>query len=48
MRLKRAKPFDSPDHIFELKHDGFRCIAYIDNGSAAKVRSRTMRMGPPS
>lgn len=31
MRLKRiAKPFDDPDYIFELKHDGFRAIAYIE------------------
>jgi hypothetical protein len=29
MRLTRvAKPFDGPDYIFELKHDGFRAIAY--------------------
>jgi hypothetical protein len=29
MRLQRvAKPFDNPDYIFELKHDGFRAIAY--------------------
>jgi hypothetical protein len=24
-----AKPFDDPDYIFELKHDGFRALAYI-------------------
>jgi len=28
MRLTRvAKPFDHPDYIFELKHDGFHVIA---------------------
>jgi hypothetical protein len=33
MRLQRvAKPFDNPDYIFELKHDGFRAIAYIEHG----------------
>jgi ATP-dependent DNA ligase len=27
MRLQRVqKPFDNPDYIFELKHDGFRYI----------------------
>jgi ATP-dependent DNA ligase len=31
MRLQRvAKPFDNPDYIFELKHDGFRAIAYME------------------
>ena len=24
------QPFDSPDYIFEMKHDGFRAIAYIE------------------
>jgi bifunctional non-homologous end joining protein LigD len=37
MRLTRSKPFDSPDYLFELKHDGFRAIVYIDNGSADLV-----------
>jgi hypothetical protein len=33
MRLTRiAKAFDDPDYIFELKHDGFRAIAYIEAG----------------
>jgi bifunctional non-homologous end joining protein LigD len=31
IRLRVTKqPFDSPDYIFELKHDGFRAIAYIE------------------
>jgi bifunctional non-homologous end joining protein LigD len=29
---KRAAPFDHPDWIFELKYDGFRALAVIDNG----------------
>ena len=42
MRLKRvAKPFDNPDYIFELKHDGFRAIAYIENGEC-KLVSRNL------
>jgi bifunctional non-homologous end joining protein LigD len=33
MRLsRRPAPFDSDDHIFELKIDGFRSMAYIENG----------------
>jgi hypothetical protein len=28
MRLRLVKePFDHPDYIFELKHDGFRAVA---------------------
>jgi bifunctional non-homologous end joining protein LigD len=38
MRLTRiAKPFDNPDYIFELKHDGFRAIAYIEDGKCQLV-----------
>ena len=32
MRLsRRSEPFDSNDYIFELKIDGFRSVAYIEN-----------------
>jgi bifunctional non-homologous end joining protein LigD len=32
MRLRAVRePFDDPDYIFELKHDGFRATAYIDD-----------------
>ncbi|MBE7089144.1 MAG: hypothetical protein E7370_06520 [Clostridiales bacterium] len=29
MLLQNSEPFDSRDYIFELKLDGFRCIAYL-------------------
>jgi len=33
MRLsRRPEPFDSDDLIFELKIDGLRSLAYIENG----------------
>ena len=32
--LKRAVPFDDTDWIFELKYDGFRALAVIENGRA--------------
>src|SRR5262245_2171209 len=33
MRLaRRPEPFDHPDWIYELKHDGFRSLAYIEDG----------------
>jgi bifunctional non-homologous end joining protein LigD len=43
MRLARvAKPFDHVDYVFELKHDGFRCVAYIEDGEC-KLVSRNLR-----
>ncbi len=42
MRLTRvAKPFDDPDYVFELKHDGFRALAYIEN-STCRLVSRNL------
>jgi bifunctional non-homologous end joining protein LigD len=42
MRLRLVKePFDHPDYIFELKHDGFRAIAYIQNHKC-KILSRNL------
>jgi bifunctional non-homologous end joining protein LigD len=29
---RRAEAFDDPDWLFELKHDGFRALAFIDAG----------------
>jgi bifunctional non-homologous end joining protein LigD len=38
MRLTTvAKAFDGPDYIFELKHDGFRAIAYVEAGECKLV-----------
>jgi bifunctional non-homologous end joining protein LigD len=43
MRLPvRQKPFDHADYIFELKMDGYRCVAYIEQG-ACKLVSRNLR-----
>jgi bifunctional non-homologous end joining protein LigD len=30
-------PFDHPDWLFELKYDGFRALAYVDNGNVQFV-----------
>jgi len=32
-----AEPFDHPDWIFENKYDGFRALAYVENGSGKLV-----------
>jgi len=43
MRLRLVRqPFDHPDYIFELKRDGFRAIAYLQNGES-KLVSRNQR-----
>jgi bifunctional non-homologous end joining protein LigD len=42
MRLKPVKePFDHDDYVFELKHDGFRAVAYFQHGEC-KLISRNM------
>jgi bifunctional non-homologous end joining protein LigD len=30
--VQQATPFDDDEWLFEVKHDGFRALAYIDNG----------------
>ncbi|QVK19875.1 non-homologous end-joining DNA ligase [Mycoplasmatota bacterium] len=40
MLLTDSAPFDSDEHIFELKLDGIRCLAYIEKG---KVELRNKR-----
>jgi len=43
MRLRLVRePFDHPDYIFELQHDGFRAIAYLQNRES-KLVSRNQR-----
>jgi bifunctional non-homologous end joining protein LigD len=41
MKLSRvAAAFDDPDFLFELKHDGFRCLAYISESRCDLVSRR--------
>ena len=32
-----AAPFDHQDWVFELKHEGFRALAYIEDGSCKLI-----------
>jgi bifunctional non-homologous end joining protein LigD len=42
MRLaQRPQPFDHPDWIFEIKYDGFRALAYIENGESDLVSRKS-------
>jgi bifunctional non-homologous end joining protein LigD len=41
MALSRLRePFDHPDWLFELKHDGFRALAYVSDGSCRLISRR--------
>jgi ATP-dependent DNA ligase len=41
MRLsRRSEPFDSDQFIYELKIDGFRAVAHIQNGKGELVSRR--------
>jgi bifunctional non-homologous end joining protein LigD len=40
-KLARSlQPFDDPNWLFELKHDGFRSLAYLENGHCRLVSRR--------
>ena len=43
---QQMEAFDSPDWIYELKMDGFRCLAYIDRDSVDFRNKRNMQMLP--
>jgi ATP-dependent DNA ligase len=34
---RRAEPFDHEDWLFELKLDGFRALAYVENGTCSLI-----------
>lgn len=43
---QQMEAFDSPDWIYELKMDGFRCLAYMDRDSVDFRNKRNMQMLP--
>src|SRR5688572_23544060 len=38
--MRAAQPFDHPDWLFELKHDGFRALAYLSRGGCSLISRR--------
>ena len=42
----QGDPFDDPGWIYELKLDGFRCLAYVDKEGIDLRNKRNMRMLP--
>lgn len=41
-----VEPFDSDDHIYELKLDGMRCVSYFDDNSVDLRNKRDIRLLP--
>lgn len=41
----KSRPFDHFDYLFELKYDGFRALAYIQDGRCEMVsrKNQTLR-----
>jgi hypothetical protein len=39
--IQTAKPFEDADCVFEVKYDGFRSLAYIENGTCKLVSRAT-------
>ena len=37
--VRLPEPFDHPDWLFEVKHDGFRALAHV-TGHSCELRSR--------
>jgi len=35
--VRRPKPFSHPDWVYEIKHDGFRALAYLERGRVRLV-----------
>jgi bifunctional non-homologous end joining protein LigD len=49
MRLaRRPEPFDHPDWLYEVKFDGFRALAYIEDGKMPPRFASTKRVQIPS
>ncbi|MEW6423942.1 MAG: non-homologous end-joining DNA ligase [Bacillota bacterium] len=41
MLAVNGEPFDSPDFLYEVKWDGYRCLAYLEDGTV--LRSRNLK-----
>ena len=43
MLAKASAPFDNPDYLFEIKWDGERAIAFVENGKIVRLQNRRLR-----
>lgn len=44
MLAQSSEPFDSADHLFEIKWDGTRCLSYIENQRLRLLNRREIEM----
>src|SRR5260370_32464616 len=44
MLAKSAAPFDSPEHLFEVKWDGTRALAFVERGGLRLLNRRRVEM----
>ena len=42
--IQQQEPFDDPDWVYEIKHDGFRALAVIQNGQCRLFSRRKHRL----
>jgi bifunctional non-homologous end joining protein LigD len=42
--VRRRDLFESPEWLYELKHDGFRAMAYLDGGRCRLISHRGNEM----
>lgn len=43
---KEREPFDSDEYLFELKMDGIRCLAFIENNKVDLRNKRNIKLLP--
>jgi ATP-dependent DNA ligase len=43
MLAKAGAPFDNPDYLFEIKWDGERAIAFVENGKIVRLQNRRLQ-----
>ena len=47
MLAQAGRPFDSDDHLFEIKWDGARCLAFIERQRLRLTSRRGLQMHYP-
>lgn len=46
MLAHTAEPFSSAEYLYEPKWDGFRCLAYLENGTTKLLSRRSVDLSP--
>ena len=43
MLAKASAPFDNPNYLFEIKWDGERAIAFVEDGKIVRLQNRGLQ-----